>query len=238
MARTAAATAARDVRRDAFIEAATRLIQVKGYQQMSVQDVLDETDASRGALYHYFDSKGALLDAVGERMVDAAMAEARAAVDAPGLAAPARLEALFRGIARWKGERTDLMLQLLRTWMDDDNALMRDKFRRGLVPRLVPLLTRIVEQGKTEGSFEAGDPEATAHVLVSYVQGANEKATELFFARQTGTVTFEEVERIFAAYTIAFERILGVPQGTLSLGDPEALRYWFDSPIPLTQEVS
>ena len=42
---------------------------------MSVQDVLDEVDASRGAFYHYFDSKVALLDAVVERIVDQATAE-------------------------------------------------------------------------------------------------------------------------------------------------------------------
>ena len=41
---------------------------------MSVQDVLDELDASRGAFYHYFDSKVALLEAVVERMVEAAIA--------------------------------------------------------------------------------------------------------------------------------------------------------------------
>jgi AcrR family transcriptional regulator len=237
MARTAAA-AVRDVRRDAFVDAAMRLIQLKGYEQTTVQDVLDELDASRGAFYHYFDSKGALLDAVGERMVDAVIAEVEPAVDAPGLDAPTRLETLFNGIARWKGERTEFLLQLLRTWMDDDNALTRDKFRRGLVPRLVPLFQRIIEQGNAEGTFDAGDPAGTAHVLVSYVQGLNDKATELFFRRQAGTVTFDEVERIFGAYLAAFERILGVAPGSLSLVDPAVLRYWFDSPIPLTQEVS
>ena len=52
------------VRREAFVEAAQRLMQSRGYQQMSIQDVLDELQASRGAFYHYFDSKQALLEAV------------------------------------------------------------------------------------------------------------------------------------------------------------------------------
>jgi AcrR family transcriptional regulator len=62
------------LRRDAFVDAAQRLIQTKGYQQFSVQDVLDELDASKGAFYHYFDSKAALLDAVIDQMADAAAA--------------------------------------------------------------------------------------------------------------------------------------------------------------------
>src|SRR5207237_974181 len=60
------------VRREAFVEAAQRLMQSRGYQQMSIQDVLDELQASRGAFYHYFDSTQALLEAVIDRLLDAA----------------------------------------------------------------------------------------------------------------------------------------------------------------------
>jgi AcrR family transcriptional regulator len=232
MARAAASAAIRDGRRDAFIDAAHRLIATKGYVQTSVQDVLDELDASRGAFYHYFDSKAVLLDAVVERMVDVAIADVLPVVEAPGLDALARLQALFGGIARWKGERTELLQVVMASWQDDDNALTRDKFRQGLVSRLVPLLARIIEQGEAEGTFNAGDPAAAARVLVSLLQGANDAATQLYFARQTGTVTFEEVERTLAAYGHAYERILGIPDGSLPLGDPETLRLWFDSPTP------
>ena len=40
------------VRRDCFVDAAQRLIQVRGYEQLSIQDVLDEAHASKGAFYH------------------------------------------------------------------------------------------------------------------------------------------------------------------------------------------
>ncbi len=53
--------AAHALKRDAFLDAAERLIRTKGYEQMTVQDVLDELGASKGAFYHYFDSKEALL---------------------------------------------------------------------------------------------------------------------------------------------------------------------------------
>ena len=54
--------AAHALRRDEFVDAAQRLIQSRGYEQMSIQDVLDELGASKGAFYHYFDSKEGLLD--------------------------------------------------------------------------------------------------------------------------------------------------------------------------------
>lgn len=226
MARTVNA-AAHAVRRDAFVDVAQRLIQAKGYEQMSVQDVLDELDASRGAFYHYFGSKADLLEAVVERMVEAATAALAPIVANPDLSAVEKLEGVFAGLARWKGERTELMLALLRVWRSDENAIVREKVRRGIVIHLAPPLTAIVEQGKAEGLFTATSPDQAARVLVSLIQSANEAAVELFFARQADAIRFEDVERTLEAYQEAYERILGLPAGSLTIGDPTTLHQWF-----------
>src|SRR5229473_7814904 len=118
--------AVRTVRREAFIEAAQRLMQSKGYEQMSIQDLLDELNASRGAFYHYFDSKQELLEAVIERMVDAGLASITPVLDNPRLSATDKLLGVFNGIGRWKTERKALVLALLKVWISDDNAIVRE----------------------------------------------------------------------------------------------------------------
>jgi hypothetical protein len=60
------------------------------------------------------------------------------------------------------------------------------------------------------------------------MQGVQELAIDHFIARQAGTITFEVVQRAVAVYTEAFERILGIPQGSLTLTDEPTLRFWFD----------
>ena len=225
MARTLNA-AIHTVRRDAFIDVAQGLIQSKGYEQMSIQDVLDELEASRGAFYHYFDSKEALLAGVVERMVVAATATLAPLVADPNLGALEKLERVFSGIADWKAERKELVLALMRVWFSDDNAVVREKLRQGMVVRLTPLLAAIVRQGRAEGVFSAHSPADAARVLVSLLQGANEVAGELFVARQANAVTFEVVERALAAYTEAYERVLGIPAGSLTIAEG-ILRQWF-----------
>jgi AcrR family transcriptional regulator len=215
------------VRREAFVDAAERLIQAKGYEQTSVSDVLDALDASRGAFYHYFDSKSALLEAVVDRMVEAATATVAPIVADPNLTATEKLHGVFSGIARWKGERTELLMALMRVWLADDNAIVREKLRRGTLVRLTPLLARIVEQGVAEGVFTASSPGDAARVLVALLVGINESALELWFARQADIVTIETVERTFTAYAEAFERILGAPSGSIAFVDPATVRQWY-----------
>jgi len=99
-------------------------------------------------------------------------------------------------------------------------------FRERLVGQLAPLIAAIIRQGNGEGTFMATSPDETARVLVSLIQAANQVATELFIARQQREVSFDAVERTLTAYTEAYERILGIPAGSLALDRPTLLM-WF-----------
>src|SRR6202011_4684741 len=107
------------VRRDAFLDVAQRLIQTKGYEPMSIQDVLDEVETSRGAFYHYFGSKQALLDGVVERFADAAMEAVAPVLADPSLPALRKLERVVGDIARFKAERRELVLAIMEVWTSD-----------------------------------------------------------------------------------------------------------------------
>ena len=227
MARTVNATL-HTVRRDAFLDVAQRLVQTKGYEAMSVQDLLDELDASKGAFYHYFDSKQALLEAVVERFADAGIAAIEPILQNAELPALRKLEGVFAGIARFKAEQKELVLGIMEVWNSDGNAIVREKLRRMTERIMVPLLSTVVRQGIDEGVFDAGSPDETARVLVALMEGFQQQASDQFIARQAGTITFEVVQRSVAANTQAFERILGVPAGSLTLTDEPTLRFWFD----------
>ncbi|HKV89078.1 MAG TPA: TetR/AcrR family transcriptional regulator [Candidatus Dormibacteraeota bacterium] len=220
-------TAVYTIRREAFVDAAQRLMQTSGYEQMSIQDLLDELDASRGAFYHYFDSKQALLEAVIERMVDAALAAVQPMVDYPNLTALEKLKGVFGGIGRWKTERRALVLSLVKVWMSDDNALLRQKFRHRVTARMVPVLAGIVEQGVEERVFNAKSPADTANVLLILLLGFQDIATELFIQRQANSIDYEAVISTFSGYTDAFERILGAPPGSIEMIDEEIMQAWF-----------
>jgi hypothetical protein len=126
-----------------------------------------------------------------------------------------------------KAEQKDLMLAIIEVWNSDHNAIVREKVRRLSERIMVPLFSAVVRQAVDEGTLEVDSPDETARVLVSLMQGFQLQATDLFIARQAGTISFEFVQRAVAANTEAFERILGIPKGSLMLTDEPTLRFWF-----------
>ena len=216
------------VRRDTFLDAAEMLIRTKGYEETSIQDILDAVGASRGAFYHYFDSKDALLEAVVERMTDAVLSVVEPIADDPDLPAAAKLQTLMLTAGSWKAERSDLFLAFLRSWYSDENDLVRLRTFRATGARLTPLIAGIVRQGTAEGSFSCTSPDDAATLLMALFTGSGDVVGRLVLGARDGRVAEDEVVRFMAAYEEAMARILGMSAGSLILVDRSALHVWFD----------
>ena len=218
-------------RRDEFIDAGQMLIQTRGYEQFSIEDLLAETGASKGAFYHYFDSKQALLEAIVDRIAETAGATVASVVEDERLSAFEKFRGYFRMIASIKAEQMAFLLALMRVWYSDDNAIVRQKLRRETVRLVTPNLAAIIRQGVAEGTFTLADADAMARVVLALILDTGDEAGELWVARQSGEVTYEQVRRRFNTYQTALERLLGVEAGVLQLIDEPTLRLWFEHPF-------
>src|SRR5215471_7288362 len=155
------------VRRNEILDVAQRLVYTKGYEQMTIQDILDGLQISKGAFYHYFDSKQALLEAILERMQEEAEQMLIPMVQDPHLPALDKLQRFFATLNRYKTTQKAFFLELLRVWYADDNAIVRQKARASAVKWVTPWLSVIIRQGIQEGVLTTPYPEQVGEVILS-----------------------------------------------------------------------
>ncbi|HEV2656342.1 MAG TPA: helix-turn-helix domain-containing protein, partial [Ktedonobacteraceae bacterium] len=101
-------------RRKAILDVARQLVITRGYEQMTIQDMLDALKISKGAFYHYFDSKQMLLEALIEDMQDEALQILVPILHDPHLKALAKLQRFFDSASRWKTAQKSFVIALLR----------------------------------------------------------------------------------------------------------------------------
>ena len=214
------------MRRNEILDVAQRLVYTKGYQQMTIQDILDDLQISKGAFYHYFGSKGALLEALIERMLEEVEQVLNPIVQEPNLPAIEKLRRYFATAGRWKTAQKPFLLALLRVWYTDDNAIVRQKQQAMGIKRVAPLLTAIIRQGVEEGAFTTAYPDQAGVVILALFQSLGDTWAELLLADEPKHDAWQHIERTVAAYTDALERVLGAPTGSLQLIDAETLKEW------------
>src|SRR5215471_17929329 len=102
------------VRRNEIVDVAQRLVYTKGYEQMTIQDILDDLQISKGAFYHYFGSKLAVLEALMDRVFEEMEQLLLPIVHDPRRSALAKLQRFFAASVRWKTVRKEYMGDLAR----------------------------------------------------------------------------------------------------------------------------
>jgi AcrR family transcriptional regulator len=225
------------VRRNEILDAAQRLVYTKGYEQMTIQDLLDDLHISKGAFYHYFDSKVALLDALIDRTFQQAVDILLPIVQDPALPALEKLQRFFNSTARWKTSQKEFLLAVMRIWYADENALVRQKQLVATIDRFAPLMSQIVRQGIHEGVFHTLHPDSMSELMLSMFNSMTDTVTGLLLSDQPPPDALSQLENTTAAYIDALERILGAPSGSLNLVDTEMLKEWIISPQESLSDV-
>ncbi|MCY1013236.1 TetR/AcrR family transcriptional regulator [Nannocystis pusilla] len=201
-----------DAKRAAILDAAERLVATKGYDAMSLQDLLDALGMSKGAFYHYFESKPDVLLALVERRTAAVEADLRALVEDRGLSGRDKLERHFAAVDDWKRDEGRIVVDVARSWYADENALLRHRLLVHGLGRVTPLLAQIIRQGVEEGAFTAPDPEQTARMLLCLRHDLGRAIAEAVVADPHGE---PDVARMAEATADAIERLLGAAPGSL-----------------------
>jgi AcrR family transcriptional regulator len=216
-------------RREEILDAAQRLILSTGYERLTVQDILDDLQISKGAFYHYFDSKPTVIAALTKRLVSDSERALAPIVEDPAMGALQKLQAFFGEIIRWKSERQNLFVAMLPVWHAPDNIAFRLLVDRESAKRLAPLLSAIVRQGVEEGQFVTAYPEQGGAIIFAIVQALQDAMAQQLLATARRSAAAPKVKEIVAthgAHIEAIERYLGAPAGALYRADARAVSSW------------
>jgi AcrR family transcriptional regulator len=218
-------------KRNEILDTALQLVYSKGYEKMTIQDILDQLQISKGAFYHYFESKADVLQALIERMVVEQMEPLLLSiVRDPHLTALEKLQGYFDTAVSWKTAKKELMLQLTKVWYSDENALARQKMMGLMVKHVTPLFMQLMHQGAQEGVFTTPYPEYASQMIINLVQPLGDTFAQMLLSEEPKhDHAFQKAHVLVAAYNDAVERILGAPSGSIHLMETEALKEWFPS---------
>ncbi|MDO5049346.1 MAG: TetR/AcrR family transcriptional regulator [Actinomycetaceae bacterium] len=190
-------------RKSELLQVARALIAKKGLADVTTNHIAQAAGISRGTLYHHFESKEAILDALVEKI--SAEQYERARLTAQDSTKPAR-ERLLRTIMSLNvgtGPDTAILEHL----NSPKNIVLHQKIEREMLAILPSILAPIVEDGNREGVFNTPFAYETMEMLVSYVLLVLDGGPDLDETEST---------RKLAALVTNVERMLGAKEGTLS----------------------
>ena len=146
-----------------ILDISTNLFIEKGYEKTSIQDILNQLQMSKGAVYHHFKSKEEILHGVLDRKFLRIKSDInRVILSKKDLTALEKLREVF--LYSINDSESRLVDISIKSKCKDPYFIVGNI--EEMMKRVVPMISDIIEMGKIDGSIKAEYPEESAEVIV------------------------------------------------------------------------
>ena len=144
-----------------ILNAASMLFLEKGYEETTMQDIMESSGVSKGAIYHYFVSKQEIISFMikdAQKHINTRFLEI---ADDNSLSVEEKIKAV---ITYFMESREQNML-ITNKWIDKVPYALVDTIRNAN-KYIAPQIAKIIKQGMQNGNFQCNYPDELAEVLI------------------------------------------------------------------------
>ena len=212
-----------ELRKEAIIRTAEKLFFEKGYEETSIQDILDALSISKGGFYHYFESKNALLEEISRQKCAANIEHIRMELFSGKMNSVQKANLLLSAIFPFGRESAEYNALTFKVSYIDGDVHFRDQTRQFMLDALCPLLDDTISLGISDESFFVRYPGHASRILLMLGYDACEEACRMLADDAENPDIIIDMMDLLYAYREAVEVILGAQHGSIQLFNVEQI---------------
>ncbi len=206
-----------DMTRQEILRVSENLFLQKGYEQTSIQDILDVTHGSKGSFYHHFPSKDSVLQTLCGNRADRARMTAEQMLKTE-FHSMERLNCLITCALPLRREESPFMSMILPLMELPEGMTVRVVYQDALVRSFSPLLNTELIRGRKDGSIFpcTGD---LAVPLLTLLNAFWQEACGILMemSRTKNHTSAAMMQTLLARYRLLTEHMLNAPYGSILL---------------------
>ena len=183
-------------RKKELLKIAYDMFLTQGYENTSVDEIIEKAQIAKGTYYYHFQSKEQMLEEVIDMMIDSETKMAKQIITMD-ISVPQKIVMMLTSMKPTEAEQP-----IKNALFQPENVLMHHKVRKKLINIITPLLSEVINEGVEEGIFECDNiPERVKMLLIISDGTFNE-----------GPFSEQDIS-VFIDMT---EKLLGAENGTMS----------------------
>lgn len=219
-------------RKREFIMAALELFYNKGYENTTIKDIIEELGVSKGAFYHYFESKEDVIVAIAKEFKDRAVKVIKEIFARTDLTAVEKMNKVFASINEYKVREGKRRTKLRASIESEENLKLLYKIYNSTKQDIVGLYEELIDAGVEEGVF--GDPvnsRELADFFINTIFTLNTSVHQLEMELYDGEKEADyqgflgKLEDKVRFYEMALERVFQLKEGFFDLRTPYLKRF-------------
>ena len=186
-------------RKQELLKIGYNLFLTKGYENTSVDEIIEKAQIAKGTYYYHFQSKEQMLEEVIDMMIESEAETARGIITTD-IPVAQKIVGILTSMKPTEAEEP-----IKNTLFQPENILMHYKVRQKLIDIITPILSEVIKEGVEEGIFECDNIAERVKMLLIISDS-----------------TFNEgkfSQRDISVFIDMTEKLLGADSGTMSFID-------------------
>ena len=177
-------------RKDEILSVAYNLFITKGYDNTSVDEIIEKVNIAKGTFYYYFTSKDEMLDEVINKMINEEIIEAKKVV-----LMPIPIEQKVVGIVTSLRPKSN-ELNIVEALNNENNIKMHMKYNKRIIDEATIILKDVVLEGIDKEVFNCTNIEERIKLLLKM---SNDTFDDNNFTNKDVEVYIDMVEKLLGA---------------------------------------
>jgi len=221
-----------DNRKREFLLTALDLFSEKGYEKTTIKDIIDRMGVSKGAFYHYFNSKEDVLISVANDYAYEAIGIIKNISAREDIDAVEKINKLLGAVNEYKSAREEERSKIKSVFNREENLKLEREIFKSLKKKSSAYFKKIIDTGVKEGTMgEPTNSEELADFILYVLNALNSSVDELLgglYDEEEPLETREFNEKLEAKlifYEDMLTQILRIREGSIKLKEPYINRF-------------
>ena len=199
-----------------------------GYNQTSVQMIIDDLGIAKGTFYHHYKSKIQVMHAVSEIIVASGAEVIKPYIYKSEDDAVRKFNYFLHTLIQWKMEQMDVLYTIFKVMYSEDNLPFREAINEKNIEYYLPIINYIIHQGIEEGTMST-DFEDIIGEMIFRISGEVGKTTaHIILNSKDYEDPVMEIQRRTDCLIHTFEKILNIEEGSIKINYETQTRKFFD----------
>ena len=209
-----------DIKKQEILNTAEELFCKNGYEETSVQDILDRIQSSKGSFYHHFISKEAVLESICRRRAKEVF-ERTDSLTNESECVSENLNILLSGMIPFRNDIFKFLMMILPIFRLTEGRMVKAAFCDALANEFESAVYQQLILGNHSGEIACQTPDLTARLLIDVINHLWTKICDIILISEEGgnVADISEILRITDCFRLVAERMISLQYGTLKLID-------------------
>lgn len=208
-------------RKQEFLATALELFYEKGYEKTTINDIINKVGVSKGAFYHYFDSKEEVIETISTDYAEKLAKIVIQVLDRKDLNALEKLNLLIDKGQKMKNKEKENRKKIKQALISDDNLKLQKKLVQKISKKLIPYYERIISEGIEQKIFASTNVKEMAEFILNIGHNLNSSIDDLEKLYIGGKIDANQYKQRLNEkldfYEEIFTRMLKIQRGTIRI---------------------